>query len=94
MLASDVAINLDVLGVFMEDIIYEQCRQHYDCHNKEEWQWTVEHPCQPRASEARQARMWCWKEHNTQPQYWNEEQHPASCYATRQEKFPTKNRNL
>ena len=26
MLASDVAINLDVLGVFMEDIIYEQCR--------------------------------------------------------------------
>ena len=32
----------------------------------------MEYPCQPRASEARQARMWCRQGHDTQPQYWNE----------------------
>ena len=37
MLASDVAINLNVLGAFMEDIIMSNV-DSIDCHNKEEWQ--------------------------------------------------------
>ena len=37
MLASDVAINLNVLGVFIEDIIMRNV-DSTDYHNKEEWQ--------------------------------------------------------
>ena len=45
----------------------------------------MEHPCQPRAIEARQACRWCQQEHDTQPQYWNRKPRPASRYAMRRE---------
>ena len=38
----------------------------------------MEHPCQLRAGEARQAHKWCRQGHDTQPQYWNGKPHLAS----------------
>ena len=91
MLASDAAVDLNVLGVFMEDIIMSNVDSTTIVTIKRSGRWLWS---QPRASEARQAHMWCRQGHDTQPKYWNGKQYPSSCNAIRQEKYPTGNRNL
>ena len=64
-----------------EKYIYEQCEQHCDYHNKQEFLWAMKHPCQlARAIEGKQAQQWCSQGHDTQPQYQNKKQHLASYY--------------
>ena len=86
MLASDVVVDLNMLGAFMKDIIMSNVDSTTIV--------TIKRSGQPRASEAKQARKWCRQGHDTLPQYWNGKPHPASCCATRQEKYLTGNRNL
>ena len=58
-LASDVAVDLNVLGVFMEDIVMSNVDSTMIITIKEEWQWAVEHPCRLRDIETKQACRWC-----------------------------------
>ena len=90
MLVSDVVVDLNVLGAFMEDIIMSNVDSTTIVTIKRSGSrlWSIH------ASEAKQAHKWCRQGHDTQPQYWNEKPHPASCCTVRQEKYLTRNRIL
>ena len=94
MLASNVAVDLNVLGVFMEYIIINNVDSTTIVTIKRSGSglWSI-HFSQELAKPNKLASG-VGKGHNTQPQYWNEKPHPASCCATRQEKYLTGNRNL
>ena len=92
MLASDVAVDLNILGAFVEDIIMSNVDSTTIVTIKRSGSglWSIHVSQEP----AKQARKWCRQRHDTQPQYWNEKPHHASCCVTRQEKYLTGNGNL
>ena len=93
MLVSDVAVNLNVLGAFMEYIIMSNVDSTTIITIKRSGSglWSIHISQEPKD---KQAHKQCQQKHDTWPRYWNRKPRPASCYAMRQEKYPIGNKNL
>ena len=94
MLASDVAVNLIVLGAFMEDIIMSNVDSTtiVTIRRSGSGLWSIRVSQEP----AKPDKLACGVGKNTILSLNTRTRNntPTSCYATRQEKYPTGNRNL